>query len=209
MRRFSIPARSRMRRHESCRWAMCLPRLRPGNTQGLPSVRWTAAPRPTSSPQGQPQQQKRTIHVRQKPAKYTCWRQANTPRERNRCHAKASWAPPISARLPPLAEVSENRQEAVRESVRLQGVAHPGPHLAVGGATRGLPLLSRTPTSGALAAGMRDWPGDSTLRWLGVPLVSGRPAGRLPRRQQTPPVSHRYARRAPAQARGAPVASSP
>ena len=37
-----------------------------------PVDKWTAAPRLTTSPQGQPQQQKRTIHVLQKPAKYTC-----------------------------------------------------------------------------------------------------------------------------------------
>ena len=37
-----------------------------------PVDKWTAAPRLTTSPQGQPQQQKRTINVLQKPAKYTC-----------------------------------------------------------------------------------------------------------------------------------------
>ena len=37
-----------------------------------PVDKWTAAPRLTTSPQGQPQQQKRTIDVLQKPAKYTC-----------------------------------------------------------------------------------------------------------------------------------------
>ena len=37
-----------------------------------PVDKWTAAPRLTTSPQGQPQQQKRTINVLQKPAQPTC-----------------------------------------------------------------------------------------------------------------------------------------
>ena len=41
-------------------------------TRRCPVDKWTAAPRLTTSPQGQPQQQKRTINVLQKPAKYTC-----------------------------------------------------------------------------------------------------------------------------------------
>ena len=50
-------------------------RLGKASARRVPADRvdkWTAAPRLTTSPQGQPQQQKRTIDVLQKPAKYTC-----------------------------------------------------------------------------------------------------------------------------------------
>ena len=47
-------------------------------TDRRPVDKWTAAPRPTTSPQGQKQQQKRSTHMVHKPVNSECSRQLYT-----------------------------------------------------------------------------------------------------------------------------------